>query len=238
MARSVDGRLLADRDITSLAQSGIEVAFLFIHSPGSHLHVQELSNRGESCTQSVQYVLNGLAAHNMRACAVVLCDDFTGSSSRMQSFEVVDRLLDFNASRAASDAGFTCVSTDLELTAGYRGTTVYGLWKHFHSCMREHIASRSSDLKLFGWMQGPDFLIANMDHPTDRTQLMQRENIRQDPADSTLYGGARGTSLRRIGKPIFDATRESCIHWRAWPLLDPGNHGAQYEPRPVLPELR
>jgi hypothetical protein len=197
-------RLLADQQIQSLQQSGIEVAFLSISSSAGKPQLQLLSNRNDPFTGNVQYALNALAAHNIRACAAILSDNFIGSASQMQRFDQVDPLLDFNASRGAGDAGFTCVATDLEMQAGARTTAVYDLWKQFHANMRDRIAARGGSLKFAAWIQGPDFLLTQM-NAADRSQLMHRESIVQDPADATLYDGALRYFTMQNGKAIFDA---------------------------------
>jgi hypothetical protein len=197
-------RLLADQQIQSLQQSGIEVVFLSISSSPGKPQLQLLSNRNDPFTVNVQYAVNALAAHNIRACAAILSDNFIGSASQMQRFNQVDPLLDFNASRGSGDAGFTCVATDLEMQAGARTTTVYDLWKQFHANMRDRIAARGGSLKLAAWIQGPDFLLTQM-NAADRSQLMQREGIVQDPADATLYDGALRYFTMQSGKAIFDA---------------------------------
>jgi hypothetical protein len=197
-------RQLADQEIAAIEQRGVEVVFLSISSSSATPRLQALSNRTDPFTVDVQYVLNALAAHRITACAAILSDNFTGSSSQVQRFNLADPLVDFNALRGASDAGFTCVATDLEMPAGFRTTAVYDLWKQFHINMRDRIAARGGSLKLLAWMPGPDFLLAQM-NPADRSQLMLRENIAQDAADGTLYDGALRYFATQGRRAVFDA---------------------------------
>lgn len=197
-------RQLADQEINSLQQQGVEVVFLSISSASARPHLQALANRTDPVTGNVQYLLNALASHQIRACASILSDNFTGSASQVQRFDLVDPLLAFNASLGASDTGFTCVATDLEMPAGSRSTAVYDLWKQFHANLRDRIAARGGSLKLLAWMQGPDFLLTQMS-PADRSQLMRRESISVDAADATQYDGALRYLTTQNGKLIFDA---------------------------------
>ncbi len=198
-------RELADLAVDEIAQSGIEVVFLALSSSAGRPDLQRLSDRGEALTADVQYLLNSLAARDIRACATILSDLFTGSASQMQRFTLVDHLADFNASRGTGDAWFTCVSTDLEMAAGSRSTAVYDSWKKFHSDMRGRIAADGAGLKLLAWMQGPDALIDHMDDAGDRSELMAREGIQADAGGAGLYDGALRYFATANGQPIFDA---------------------------------
>jgi hypothetical protein len=197
-------RARVDQEVATIAQSGVEVVFLSISSSATRPDLQRFADRTDPFTSDVQYALNSLRDSNIRACAAILSDTFTGSATQMQRFVLVDYLLGFNATRGPDDAGFSCVATDLEMAAGYRTTAVYDLWKQFHGNMQDRIAA-AGGLKLLAWMQGPDFLIDRMDDPNDRAQLVQREGITQDAVDPTLYHGALGYFTTRAAAPIFDA---------------------------------
>ena len=204
-------RARVDQEVASIAQSGVEVVFLSVSSSATRPDLQRLADRTDPFTSDVQYALNSLGSSNVRACASILSDYFTGSDTQMQSFVLVDPLLAFNASRGPSDSGFTCVATDLEIPnatqqpPGYRNSAVYDLWKQFHGNMQSRIAAAGGGLRLLAWMQGPDYLISTMADPADRDQLMQREGITQDPADTSLYDGALRYFTTQAGAPIFDA---------------------------------
>ena len=198
-------RTLTDQEVGAIAQSGVEIVFLSISSSAARPDLQRLSDRTDPFTANVQYLLNSLTVQNIRACAAILSDNFTGSDDQMQKFVLVDNLLAFNASRGQGDSGFTCVASDLEMASGSRKSATYDLWKQFHASMRDRLVAASGGLKLLAWMQGPDFLIDKMDDPTDRDLLMQREGITQDAADLALYDGALRYFTTQAGAPIFDA---------------------------------
>ena len=198
-------RTLVDQEVASIAQSGVDVVFLSISASAAQPYLQRLSYRTDSFTLDVQYLLNSLGSSNVRACAAILSDNFTGSATQMQRFVLVDYLLGFNTTRGPGDFGFTCVATDLEMAAGSRTAAVYDLWKQFHASMQDRIGAAGGGLRLLAWMQGPDYLIERMDDPNDQDQLMQREGITQDPIDPTLYDGALGYFTTQAGTPIFDA---------------------------------
>ncbi len=195
---------LAGQEVASIAQSGVEVVFLSISSSPSQPHLQRLSDRTDPFTSDVQSLLNLLTANEVRACASILSDNFTGSPRQMERFVLVDNLLAFNGSRGPLDTGFNCVATDLEMTAGFRSTAVYDLWRQFHANMRDEIASGGGGIHLLAWIQGPDFLISQMDSAEDRDQLMQRENITPDVI-AGLFDGAFAYFTVLNGLPIFDA---------------------------------
>jgi hypothetical protein len=92
-------RTLADQEIGFIAQSGVEVVFLLISSSAGRPDLQRLSDRTDPFTADVQHLLNSFTVQNIRACAAILSDDFTGSDDQMQKFVLVDNLLAFNASR-------------------------------------------------------------------------------------------------------------------------------------------
>ena len=182
---------LAAQEVASIAQRGVDVAFLSISSSPSQPHLQRLSDRTDSFTADVQDVLNLLTANEVFACASILSDDFTGSPGQMARYVLVDNLLAFNGSRGPPDTGFNCVATDLEMTAGSRTTPVYDLWRQFHASVRDEIASGGGGIHLLAWIQGPDFLISQMDSADDRDQLMQRENITVDVTPGLFDGAFR-----------------------------------------------
>lgn len=193
-----------DQAVSAMSLQGVQVAFVALSSAASKPHLQALSNRNDPLTSDVQYLLDQLAANNIAACATILSDNFTGSPDQMARYTLVDNLIDFNGSRASGHAGFNCVSTDLEMSTGSQTTSVYDLWKQFHENMRARISIDGGGLQLMAWMQGPDFLMEKMD-PADRQQLMTREGITQDAADSSLYDGALRYFTTQGGAPIFDA---------------------------------
>ena len=196
--------ILAGQEVASIAQSGVEVVLLSISSSVSQPHLQRLSDRTDQLTADVQDVLNLLTANEVRACASILSDDFTGSPGQMARYVLVDNLLAFNASLGPNDTGFNCVATDLEMTAGFRTTVVYDLWRQFHVNMRDEIVSGGGGIHLLSWIQGPDFLISQMDSADDRDQLMQRENITFDVTPG-LFDGAFQYFTVLNALPIFDA---------------------------------
>jgi hypothetical protein len=153
----------------------------------------------------VQFLINQLAARNVRACASILSDFFTGSPSEMDRFVRVDHVIDFNRSRGPADAGFSCVTADLEMQEGSRDSQTYDLWRQFHLSVKQRIAAQGSDLKLWAYMQGPDFLIQRMDDPDDQAALMKREMITQISTEPTLYSGAVAYFTRLQGNAIADA---------------------------------
>jgi hypothetical protein len=196
---------LAGQEVASIAQSGVEVVLLAISSSPSQPHLQRLPDRTDQFTSDVQDVLNLLTANEVRACASILSrDDFTGSPGQMAMYVLVDNLLAFNASLGPNDTGFNCVATDLEMTtAGSHTTVVYDLWRQFHANMRDRIASGGGGIHLLAWIQGPDYLISQMDS-VDRDQLMQRENITFDVTPG-LFDGAFQYFTVLNALPIFDA---------------------------------
>ncbi len=193
-----------DQAVNAMSLQGIQVAFVALSSATGRPHLQDLSDRSNPVTTDVQYLLDDLADNNIQACAAILSDDFTGSAAQMARYTFVDHLVDFDNSLAAGHAGFNCVSTDLEMQAGGQTTAVYDAWKLFHENMRNEISSDGSVLQLMAWIQGPDTLIEKMS-PADRQQLMTREGITQDSADSSLYDGAFAYFTAQNGVPIFDA---------------------------------
>jgi hypothetical protein len=195
---------LASQEVASIAQSGVDVVLLAISSSPLQPHLQRLSDRPDQFTSDVQSLLNLLTANGVRACASILSDNFTGSAGQMARFVLVDNLLNFNGSLGPLDTGFNCVATDLEMTAGFRSTNVYDLWRQFHANMRDEIASSGGGIHLLAWIQGPDFLISQMDSADDRDQLMQRENITPDVTPG-LFDGAFAFFTVLEALPIFDA---------------------------------
>jgi hypothetical protein len=193
-----------DHAVNAMSLQGIQVAFVALSSATATPHLQALSNPTDPVTVDVQYLVDQLAGNNIAACATILSDDFTGSADQMARYTFVDYLVDFDNSLAAGHAGFNCVSTDLEMQAGSQTTAVYDAWKLFHENMRNEISSDGSVLQLMAWIQGPDTLIEKMS-PADRQQLMAREGITQDAADSSLYDGAFAYFTTQNGVPIFDA---------------------------------
>jgi len=199
-------RTLADQEIGFIAQSGVEVVFLLISSSAGRPDLQRLSDRTDPFTADVQYLLNSFTVQNIRACAAILSDDFTGSDEQMQKFVLVDNLLAFNASRGPGDSGFTCVATNLEMHGSSNLTSAaYDLWKQFHATMQSRIVTGGGGLKLLAWMQGPDYLIGNMSDPADQSYLMQREGITQNAGDPNLYDGAFRYFTTQASAAIFDA---------------------------------
>ena len=197
---------LADQEVGSIAQSGVEVVFLLISSSFERPDLQRLSDRTDPFSVSVQYLLNDLSTHNILACAAILSDDFTGSDDQMQKFVLVDNLLAFNAARGQGDAAFTCVATNLEMHGSSNLTSaVYDLWKQFHTNMKNRILTAGGGLRLLVWMQGPDYLIGNMSNTDDQRYLMQREGITQNATDPKLYDGAFRYFTTQASVPIFDA---------------------------------
>jgi hypothetical protein len=193
-----------DQEVNAMSMQGVQVAFIALSSAASKPHLQTLSNRNDPFTANVQYLIDQLAANNISACASILSDNFTGSPAQMASYVLLDHLMDFNNSLGSGDTGFNCVSTDLEMAAGSQKTTVYDLWKQFHRNLRTRISIDGGGLQLMAWIQGPDFLIGKMD-PADRQQLMTREGITQNAADSSLYDGAFQYFTTQGGAAIFDA---------------------------------
>ena len=194
-----------DQSVAAISQSGVEVVYVALSSAAATPHLQALSDRHDPITMNVQYLLNGLMQQGIRACAAIFSDDFTGSSTQMAKYTLVDNLLAFNASRGPNDTAFTCVGTDLEMQAGFRTAAVYDLWKQFHADLRARITAGGGGLRLTPWIQGPDLLIANMDSAKDQSGLMAREGITQNATDSSLYDGALTYFTTEAGQPIFDA---------------------------------
>ena len=123
----------------------------------------------------------------------------------MARYVLADHLADFNRDRGPDDAPFRCVATDLEMGRGARNTFVYDRWKEFHVNLRDRIAPPASEMQLLTWMQGPDFLLDQMDSSDEREALMMRENISRDDQDATLYHGALRYFVVQDDAPIFDA---------------------------------
>ncbi len=194
----------AQKAVDAMAKQGVKVVFLAFSSSASKPHVQSLSNRSDPFTADVQYAINRLAARKIATCASILSDNFTGSRNESATYVLVDHLLDFNVSRGRGDGGFNCVSTDLEMAAGSQTIAIFDRWKQFHLNMRDRITSAGGGLQLLAWVQGPDYLMAQMP-VSERAQLMKRENITQDTSDPTLYEGALRYFTMQTGSPIFDA---------------------------------
>lgn len=210
VAYSKDYALYQDRDfvdqqVAAMQQFGIDVVFVSISNAPATPDLTKLSDRTDPFTRDMQYFLNRLAGQGIRASASLFSDFFTGSDSQMGRYILVDHITDFNSSRNPGDAGFTSVSTDLEMQAGFRDSGTYAKWKQFQKSVRARLAP--SGVKFAVWMQAPDMLIDKMDDQQDQAETMARENITFLDFDSrgSIFSGAVRYLTVQDGAAIADA---------------------------------
>lgn len=221
-----------DRDFaagqaTAMATENADTVFVAISSAAATPDLPRLSDRSDPFTQDVQFFINELASHDVRACASILSDFFIGSPAQMERVVLVDHVVAFNRSRAEADAGFVCVTTDLEMRAGSRSSETYDRWRLFHLLLRQRIAAQAPDLKLQAYLQGPDFLIQRMDDPDDQAALMEREGITQISTNPTLYRGALAYFTRLEASAIADAVMPMWYFARLRPFIRRLDHNIQ-----------